>query len=105
MKLADLISLMSLCLFSLVIRPLDPTSKHVSLLLKPLFSMSETREEYFSSFLFLALAMFGSKDTVSSPSSTILLVLSIITMSGLSTVATMSLGIVPPLMVRPGRSA
>ena len=99
MKLADLISLMSLCLFSLVIRPLDPTSKHVSLHLKPLFSMSETRGKYFSSFLFLALAMFGSKGTVSSPSSTILFVLSIITMSGLSTVATMSLGIVPPLMV------
>ena len=60
MKLADLISLMILCLFSFVIRPLDPTSKHVSLHLKPLFSMSETGEEYFSSFLFLALAMFGS---------------------------------------------
>ena len=91
-------------LFSFVMRPRDPIEKHTRLHSKPFASMSVCREEYLFCFLTLALLMFGSRGTVSSPRVNFLVFLSTTTMSGRSADTTTSDGRVLPLILCPSMS-
>ena len=86
-------------LFSFVINPLEPISKHTNLHENPRDMMSCTRDEYFSLFLSRADVIFVSKGTVNSPIMTDLLAELTITRSGLCTVGRISGGTVPPLIM------
>ena len=88
----------NLDLFSGVIKPLEPTSKHVRVGF--ISVMSETIQAYLSSFTLWFLLILLSWPAVNSQISTVFLCVSWMTRSGFSSVTARAGSSVPPVVLR-----